>query len=457
MKKMVLLLIFTFIVINIQMFSQSSSFAISSPPVITAPAAILIDATTGQILFDKNMHELMEPASTTKVMTALLTLEHLPLDKVITIDPISPYIGGSRIFVIEGEELTVEQLLYATMLLSANDASVALAIAISGSVEEFASLMNERAREAGARNPAYVNPSGLHSPGHFASAYDLAMVAKVAMQNQRFRQIVTTVQYTIPETNRQPIREYIHNTNRMLFDRAMRVPIRGVMTPVMIEGVTGIKTGTTPQAGSSLVSSAKRDGTEFIAVVLGTTDALRYGYSIALLEYGFDNFFTHKAVDASRIEIEDVRVRRGAFNRVTAEVLHDKYITLPRQASVAVVRTEIAIEEYIAAPVEVGQQIGRVEIFEGGELIGEVPIIATTYVEEGGFLSRFGIEDNRANIIRIISIVIGSIFGVIILFYIVVTIMHERRRVMKRKARALQIVMERESKQKEAKQREWPY
>jgi len=438
------------------MLSNAKVFATSPPPYISAYAAILIDATTGQVLFEKNMHELLEPASTTKVMTALLALEHLELDQVITIDPISPFIGGSRIFVIEGEELTVEELLYATMHTSANDASVALAIAISGSVEAFADLMNERAREAGARWPMYVNPSGLHSPGHFATAYDLAVVAMDAMRNPTFRQIVSTVQFTIPETNMQPERDYIHNTNRMLFDRNMTVPVNGNLRPVMFEGTTGIKTGTTPQAGATLVASAERDGTEFITVVLGTTDPLRYGYTIALLEFGFDNFFTHKAVDAS-VELEEVAIRRGTVNRVAVEILEDRHITLPIQASVALINTEIVIDENIQAPIEVGQVLGRVEIFEGSDLIGDVPIVATESIEEGRFLSRFGIDDSTSAIIRVVLIVLGVIIGLLVTAYLVITIWYELRKRARRKAKIQKLIEEREAKEKEAAQREWPF
>ena len=456
MKKIVFVLIFTLIISGMPVFLQTPSFAITAPPEITAETAILIDAKTGQILYEKNKDALREPASTTKVMTCLLVLEHLPLDKVITIDAISPFTGGSRIFVIEGEELTVEQLLYALMLESANDAAVALAIAISGSVEAFCDLMNQRARELGAKNSSYKNPSGLHSAGHFASAYDLAVVAQHAMQNRKFRQIVSTVQYTIPATNKQPERPYIHNTNRMLFDQATRVPVRGVMRPAKYEGVTGIKTGFTPQAGASLVSSAERDGTELIAVVLATTDSARFGESIALLDFGFENFYTHKAVD-SNTQVDDVSVIRGAFNNVAVRILEDRYITLPREASTALISTQIVMDENVTAPVEAGQVLGRVEIYEGSDLIGEVAVVAANDVEEGMFLSRFGIEDSTSKTIIRYAIIAGSVIGAILLLYLIVTVSYALRRRARRRARALQIAMERIQKQREMEQRRWPY
>jgi len=456
MKRIVFAFILTLIISGVTVLLPAVSFAAAAPPEITAQTAILIDAKTGQILYEKNKDSLREPASTTKVMTCLLALEHLPLNKVITIDAVSPFTGGSRIYVIEDEELTVEQLLYALMLESANDAAVALAIAISGSVEAFCDLMNERASDLGAKNPSYRNPSGLHAAGHFASAYDLAVVARHAMQNTKFRQIVSTVQYTIPETNKQPERPYIHNTNRMLYDQATRVPVRGVMRPAKYEGATGIKTGFTPQAGASLVSSAMRDGTELIAVVLATTDASRFGDSIALLDFGFDNYYTHKAVDSS-VEVEDVRVVRGAFNHVAAKITEDRYITLPKEASTALISTRIVMDEDITAPVRAGQVLGRVEIYEGVDLVDEVAITAVNGVVEGMFLSRFGIEDSTSEKIIKYAIIAGSVIGAILLLYVLVTVGYALRRRAKRRARALEIAMERIAKERDVKQRQWPY
>ena len=456
MKKIALVLTFVLIMSAMVTLLQKPTFASSPNLGLVAEAAILMDAKTGQILFEKNAHVLFEPASTTKIMTCLLALEHLALDQVITIDPISPYTGGSRIFLIEGELITVEQLLMALMLNSANDASVALAIAIAGSVEEFAVMMNDRARELGARNPSYENPSGLHGPNHFATAYDLAVVSRFAMQNPDFRRIVRTVRYTIPETNKQEERNYLFNTNRMLHDFQSRISVRGIMTPPYYYGTTGIKTGFTPQAGGTLVASAKRDGSEFISVVLGSTVDARFADSIILLDFGFENFFTHKAVCAS-VEIEDVEIRRGEFNRVSVKILEDRYITLPREASPALVTTEIVMDENIVAPIEIGQVLGRVNIFEGNLLAGYVQVVATVEIAEGMFLSRFGIEDSTTRRVIIIAIVIGSIIGFLILAFIVLKIRYTLRKKKRKRERAMQIAMERYEREREQKEREWPY
>jgi len=456
MRKIALILIFALVISGASALLQKPAFASVPNLGLTAEAAILMDAKTGQILFEKNAHVLFEPASTTKIMTCLLALEHLALDQVITIDPISPYTGGSRIFLIEGELITVEQLLMALMLNSANDASVALAIEIAGSVEEFAVMMNDRARELGARNPRYENPSGLHGPNHFATAYDLAVVSQFAMQNPDFRRIVRTIHYTIPETNKQEERNYLLNTNRMLHDRHSRISVRGILRAPYYYGTTGIKTGFTPQAGGALVASAMRDGTEFITVVLGSTVDDRFSDSIILLDFGFENFFTHQAVDAN-VELDYVEIRRGEFNRVSIKIKEDKYITLPREASPALVTTEIIIDENIVAPIQIGQVLGRVNVFEGNLLVGEVPIIATEEIAEGMFLSRFGIEDSTTRrIILIVAIILGVVL-LLVLAYIVLLIRYKIIKKKRKRARAMEIALERAAKEREQKERGWEY
>jgi D-alanyl-D-alanine carboxypeptidase (penicillin-binding protein 5/6) len=434
----------------------ASSFALTSPPEIVAETAILIDAVTGDILYSKDMDRLKEPASTTKIMTCLLALENLPLSKVLTIDAESPFTGGSRIYIIEGEELTVEQLLYALMLESANDTGTALAIAISGSVEEFAGLMNERARELGAKNPSFKNPHGLHQQGHFATAYDLAMIAKEAMKDPDFRKIVSTVQYTIPETNKQPAREYLYNTNRLLYDAATKVPVKGVMTPAKYDGAIGVKTGYTPQAGASLVAAALRDGTELISVVLASTDLDRFGDSIALLEYGFENYYTHKAIDKS-MQLAEVKVARGSVSHVPVFIEEDMYITLPTEASLSLVTTKVVMDEDITAPVERGQKLGRVEVYEGGEVIGEVAILAAADLPEGMFLSRFGFEDSTSAIVVRWAVIAFGMMAFFFVLYAVLVIRYKVKRKAMRAKRAKEIAAERERKQRDQQQRRWPY
>ena len=455
MKKTVFILLFALILSGFAQ-CQTTAFALADPPAIAGETAILIDAKTGVILYEKSKDVLREPASTTKMMTCLLALENLPLDKVLTIDAESPFTGGSRIYVIEGEELTVEQLLYAMMLESANDTAVALAIAISGSVDEFTSLMNERARELGAKNPSFKNPNGLSLEGHLASAYDLALIAQEAMSIPEFRKIVSTVQYTIPQTNKQPAREYIHTTNRLIYDEETKVSVKGVMTPVKYKGATGVKTGYTPQAGGTLVASAERDGTELIAVVLASTDMGRFADCISLLDFGFDNFYTYKAID-SNIKLDDIEIKRGAVRYTDVKIAEDRYITLPKEASLSLITTKVVVDEGLTAPIEAGRTVGKIEVYEGGKLIEEVPVIAVTAVPEGGFLSRFGIEDSLAKYIYTGAFIAAGVLVLIIAVYIGLKIRRESKRRARRAKRAMEIAKEMERKRKDMEQRRWPY
>lgn len=436
-------------------FFQTAAFAAENPPELIAETAILIDATTGAILYEKNKDALMEPASTTKMITCLLAIENLPLDKIVTVDAETPFTEGSRIYLEEGEEITVEELLYALMIESANDTAVALAKEISGSVEGFADLMNERARELGAKNPSFKNPNGLHLEGHFASAYDLAMIAKAGMENPVFRMFVSTYKHTIPETNKK-VERYIYNTNRLIYDEVTKVSVKGVMRPARYEGATGIKTGYTSHAGGCLVSGAKRDGTELIAVVLKSTDLNRYGDSIALLDYGFENYYTYKAVE-SGLELEDLEVTRGTVNHVSVEIKEDMYLTLPREASPELVTTEAVMDEIIVAPVAKGQQVGKIEVYEGGSLVGEIPILAAEDVPEGMFLSRFGVEDSvSAEVEKYVVITAGTIVFFLLLF-VSLRIRQKLRRKALREKRAREIAEDRARKLKELEQRRWPY
>jgi len=434
---------------------QTAAFAATNPPELIAETAVLIDATTGAVLYDKNKDALMEPASTTKMITGLLAIENLPMDRIVTIDAETPFTDGTRIYLEEGEEISVEHLVNALMIESANDTAVALAKEISGSVEDFAVLMNERARELGAKNPSFKNPNGLHLEGHLVSAYDLAMIAKGAMKNQKFREIVLTYKYTIPETNKK-VERNIYNRNRLIYDEVTKVSVKGVMRPARYEGATGIKTGSTGQAGGCLVASAKREGTELIAVVLKSTDAGRYGDSIALLDYGFENYFTYKAVDSSQA-LEDLEVTRGAVNHVAIEIKEDSYMTLPVEASPELVTTEAVTDEIVTAPVEKGQQVGKIEIYEGGSLVGEVPIVAAESVAEGMFLSRFGVEDSVSAVVEKYVLIAAGAIAFFLLLIISLSIRQKLRRKALREKRAREIAEDRARKLRELEKRQWPY
>ncbi|HAF60579.1 MAG TPA: D-alanyl-D-alanine carboxypeptidase [Clostridiales bacterium UBA9856] len=395
-------------------------------------SAILIDATTGEILYEKNIHDKHYPASTTKIMTAILTLENLDLSEKLVIDEEASFTGGSRIYLLEGEDVTAEEVMYGMMLESANDAAVAFAKNIAGTVEAFAKMMNEKAAELGALNTNFVNPHGLHDEAHVSTAYDLAMIAKYAMKNETFRHFVSTYQYTMEATNLQETR-YFYNTNRMLYDNLHTVTVNGQVRGCKYEGVTGIKTGYTSQAGGCLVAGAKRGETELIAVTMASTDMGRFQDCITLLDYGFENYKTVNVLESGK-DLGDVPVQRGSVKRVKVILPNEVHATLPAEASNSLLRTEVELFDSVEAPVEQGQKAGIVKLYLGDELIGEYDAVIAEFVDRGGWLSVIGIEDSTEE--KIQKVVIYSV--VVLLLLLVMYILVKRHQVKVRRIRRQQ-------------------
>lgn len=394
---------------------------------IIGKSAVLIDASNGRVLYEDNCHAQHYPASTTKIITAILALENLKLDDPVEIDGETPFTEGSRIYLLEGEQVNVKDVLYGLMLESANDAAVALAKKMKGSVEEFAQFMNEKAVSYGAKNTNFVNPNGLHEDDHVTTAYDLAMIARYAMKNSTFREYVSTYRYVMEATNLQETR-YMYNTNRMLYDSVHKVEINGVRRPCKYEGITGVKTGYTGKAGGCLVASAKRGDTELIAVTMASTDMGRFADCITLLDYGFENYKTVGALSAGD-DLGSIPVKRGSVRKVTVAAGEDAYATLPLSASAGLIRKEVDLYDNVKAPISKGEKTGVVKLYLGDELIGEYDAIAIEDVGKGGVLSLVGIEDRTARIIKITSVSALSLLLVFLMLYVLI----KRRQVKKRR------------------------
>lgn len=286
--------IFKIVFIISILIASSFSYASDEALELKAESAILIDGNTGQVLYSKNEGKSMYPASTTKIMTLILALEHSELSEKVTVDSKTPFeVEGSHIALEPGEVLTMEQLLNALMLESANDAALVIAKHISGSVEEFGKLMTSKAKDIGASNTIFVNPNGLPDENHITTAHDLALIAKYGMKNSQFRQFVSRSTGVIPPTNIKKEQRYLNNSNKMLYSGRI-IDVDGKQVPIMYEGVTGIKTGYTDDAQHCLVASASRNGTEYISVVLKTDKQNLYVDTHKLLDYGFENFKEQK-------------------------------------------------------------------------------------------------------------------------------------------------------------------
>jgi len=246
--------------------------ASAAPPSVSAQAAVLLDAKSAAVLFSHNSDTRLPMASTTKIMTAKIILDMLPLNQTVTVPKEATLVEGSSIYLTENEKITVETLLYGLLLESGNDAAAALAVACSGSVEKFAFLMNDVGKQMGLQNTSFANPHGLTAENHFTTAYELAYITMCAMRNPKFREIVSTQKYTAPATDGEYTR-YFFNHNKLLRT---------------YNGANGVKTGYTEAAGRCLVSSAEKDGESYICVTLN--DRNDWADHTSLLNYAFENY-----------------------------------------------------------------------------------------------------------------------------------------------------------------------
>jgi D-alanyl-D-alanine carboxypeptidase (penicillin-binding protein 5/6) len=373
----------------------------SVPPEIKSASAIVMKSDTGQVLYEKEPDIAAYPASITKIMTALLVLEKLPLDQVLTMDEEVEAVNEAQIYLRTGEEITVRDLLYAMMLASANDAAVALAKGVSGSVPNFAAEMNAKAKEIGATATNFVNPNGLPDPAHVTTARDFALITKEAMKNDSFRQIVQSGEYTIPKNNKNWERRVV-NTHELLFS---------------YPGTNGVKTGTLDDT-KTLVTSANRDGRELIVVVMGGTPYNRdvYTDTEALLNYGFYGF-TDVQLFTPDVCSADIAVTKGQQEKTSLVVKKPVIVCLPN-ASVGQITYAYDVPESVAAPVEKGAKIGKVKAMLGETQLAERNLIADAGVAKTlNLFERAGLETD--SVVTIIKIIAAVIILIIIIFIIV--------------------------------------
>ncbi len=344
---------------------------IPSPPALNATSWILMDANSGEILVEHDADQPLPPASLTKMMTAYL-VEHeidagnIAPDDMVNISENAWRTGGSRMFVREGTQVPVADLLKGVVIQSGNDASVALAEHIAGGESSFADLMNQQAQRMGMDNTHFVNATGLPHENHYASAHDLAILAKHIIQDFPGHYQIYSEKYFTYNDIRQP------NRNRLLW----RDP-----------SVDGLKTGHTEEAGYCLVASAKKGDMRLIAVVMGTnSDEARAQETQKLLSYGFRFFETFKLYDQGAV-LNEPRVWGGSKDNVRVGVGEALYLTVP-QGKRDQMTAQLNIQETINAPVQAGEQLGTLQISLGDEVVREQSLIALETVEEGGLFKR---------------------------------------------------------------------
>lgn len=349
----------------------AQSVLIPSPPQIGASSYILMDPLSGRVIMEENSHERLPPASLTKMMTAYIVERELDEDRIAMSDmvPISVNAwrtGGSRTFVKEGTEVSVEDLLRGVIIQSGNDASVALAEFIAGSESAFVDIMNQQAKLLGMNESSFANATGLPAKDHFSTAYDLALLAKAIINDYPENYLIYAEKHFTFNDIRQP------NRNSLLWRD---------------DTVDGLKTGHTKEAGYCLVASAKRNDTRFIAVVMGADSTTARAQEVQkMLNYGFRYYQTERLFSAGQ-ELMQARVWGGKNDQFSVGILKDVHVTIPRGSRDSL-KSVIELDTVIKAPVSVGDELGRVKVALDGETFVDQPVLALSDVPEGGFFKR---------------------------------------------------------------------
>ncbi len=427
-NKKLFALIMCFIVIF-----TASSFAVpegnmTEAPEIVTSNYILVNSDTGEELLSHNAEEKMAPASTTKIMTALLALENLDLEGTSKVSYLAvntiPW-DSSKIDLREGEEFNNRVLIEAMMVASGNDAANVLAEAVSGDIESFVELMNRRAEELGCTGTHFANTHGYTQDNHYTTVSDMAKIAKKAMENPVFREIVKTTYYELPKTEIFDGQRSFYTTNNLLTD------IR--TSAYKYDFATGIKTGYTSAARNCLVASAEKEGVELISVIFGASNIdgvnMAYKDTKALMEWGFENYESKKIVKTGSMVSEiGIKHAKGA-NTVKLIAKEDFSFVMVKGASDELITKNIKYNENIIAPVAEGEELGTMEVSYDGKLIGTVALVSDKAYEYSWWSAFFGV------IGKIIGIFILIILAVIVVLVIIRQAEYEKRKKERMKTR----------------------
>ena len=358
--------------IEVPIDSTVTDAAIGAKLDIKAKSAILMEVNTGEILYEQNMDEKMPPASITKIMSLLLVMEaidrgDMSLEDVVTASEHACSMGGSQIWLEPGEAMTVDELLKAAVIASANDATVALGEQIAGSEEAFVAQMNAKAEELGMTSTHFVNATGLDAEGHLSSAHDVAIMSKELIKHDLIKRYSTVWMDTLRDGKSELV-----NTNKLVR---------------FYEGTTGLKTGTTSGAGYCLSATAERNGLELVAVIMsGDTSQERFNGAKKLLDYGFANY-QYESVQP-RLNAKECEILGGVQKTVKIKTQGSFNVFL-RKGDSANITQQIKINENLAAPIKKGEVIGMVNFYLNNEQIGSIDITAVENVDKKNFFVVF--------------------------------------------------------------------
>lgn len=332
---------------------------------LSAESAVIIDAASGRVIAEKNAYERRGMASTTKIMTAVIALEKCNMDETVTVDSRAEGIEGSSLYLKAGDKIKLEHLLYGMLLKSGNDAAAAVAFHVSGSIEDFAKLMTEKAVSLGLKNTAFKNPHGLYEEGHYTTAYDLAQITRYAFTLDGFADMVSAKSYKIDDDIETKL---VVNNNKLLR---------------FYDGADGVKTGYTPETGRTLVGSATRNGMRVISVTLSDRDD--WNDHIAMFDYAFENYELKKLSEKGQ-GFGCARVYGGKEPDVPCIAEENVSAAVKKGSRVKVI---CKTDENLSAPVKKGQKVGTVSFYDGKDLIGETSLMAACTAQKAKKLNFF--------------------------------------------------------------------
>ena len=385
-KKFILIISLAILILNVFGLNNVYAAADSSSLKIYCPNVLLVERSTGKILYEKKAYDKIYMASTTKILTAILVLENCDLNEKATVSynaimsvPWDYTTAGLK----EGEQFTIYELLHALLIPSANDAANVLAEHVSGSIEEFAKLMNSKAKEIGCTGSHFLNPSGLHQEDHYSTAYDLYLLADYALQFDTFREIVKKPDYTLPATDIYKKNDrYFVSTNSM---------IRESMKDYYCDYVTGVKTGFTDNSKDCIVASAEKDGVEYIAVVLGggyTKEGLREKYldCKTLFNFAFDNYTIENIANQGDI-CSQITIGNATKETKSLDIAYESDISafIDKSISTSDLNPKIDIKENLKAPIKKGDVLGTVTYDIDGETYSS-NLVANSDVEKVSYV-----------------------------------------------------------------------
>lgn len=413
------------------------SFALTPQYGIKAEAGLLMDITTGEVLYSKNPDKAMYPASLTKVMTAILVIEDLNLEDTITIDDKSPFVDGSKMYLTPGEQLTVNQLLNTMLVKSANDAALALAVYHSGSVEEFSKAMNDKAIELGAINSNFVNPNGLHDDAHVSTARDMGLIASYAMQLPSFSDIVKKTRLTIAPTNKQPEVRVYNNSNKLLWAEGSKYKMnyKGQNINIKYDIVTGVKTGYTNKAQQCIIASAKDGDKEMLSVILKTDANSIYTDARTLLDFGLYEIESETLINAGDFVVSyDLNNEKNNKVDLMAKSTVKSYKI--KGETLLGAEQNLVMNEGIELPIQEGEVLAILEYVSNGESIGSTELIASSSISDKEmFVSETKVygEKTKTPIYMTIGFTILKVVAALFIWRLIMTFINLQKRKAERR------------------------